>query len=163
MEYILWRLYGSKNVNFLKKMTKYQEFLDKANIISEDLFNDIIKTLPDFNMEDAEMNNLFEYDSQGEIAAEIIATILQKWNYVTCENVNFEQRTFDVCDVNSKEDLEEIKSTFSDWTITNYDECLEELKEMEEDQAKCEKREKLLNYIRNHASIEDLESFVNEL
>lgn len=144
-------------------MTKYQEFLNKANIISEDLFNDIIKTLPDFNMEDAEMDNLFDYNSQDEIAAEIIATILQKWNYVTCENVDFERKIFDVCDVDSREDLEEIKSTFSDWTITNYDECLEEIKEIEEDQAKDEKREGLLNYIRNHASIEDLENFANGL
>lgn len=144
-------------------MTKYQEFLNKANIISEDLFNDIIKTLPDFDMEDAEMDNLFDYNSQDEIAAEIIATILQKWNYATCENVNFERRIFDVCDVDSREDLEEIKSTFSDWTITNYDECLEEIKEIEEDQAKDEKREGLLNYIRNHASIEDLENFANGL
>lgn len=144
-------------------MTKYQEFLDKANIISEDLFNDIIKTLPDFNMEDAEMDNLFDYNSQNEIAAEIIATILQKWNYVTCENVDFERRTFNICDVDSREDLEEIKSTFSCWTITNYDECLEEIKEIEEDLAKYEKREGLLNYIRNHASIKDLESFANGL
>ena len=144
-------------------MTKYQEFLNKANIISEDLFNDIIKTLPDFDMEDAEMDNLFDYNSQDEIAAEIIATILQKWNYATCENVNFERRIFDVCDVDSREDLEEIKSTFSDWTITNYDECLEEIKEIEESQAKDEKREGLLNYIRNHASIEDLENFANGL
>jgi hypothetical protein len=144
-------------------MTKYQEFLNKANIISEDLFNDIIKTLPDFDMEDAEMDNLFDYSSQDEIAAEIIATILQNWNYVTCENVDFERRTFDVCDVDSREDLEEIKSTFSNWTITNYDECLEEIKEIEEDQAKDEKREGLLNYIRNHASIEDLENFANGL
>ena len=144
-------------------MTKYQEFLNKANIISEDLFNDIIKTLPDFNMEDAEMDNLFDYNSQDEIAAEIIATILQDWNYATCENVDFERRIFDVCDVDSREDLEEIKSTFSDWTITNYDECLEEIKEIEEDQAKDEKREGLLNYIRNHASMEDLENFANGL
>ena len=144
-------------------MTKYQEFLNKANIISEDLFNDIIKTLPDFNMEDAEMDNLFDYNSQDEIASEIIATILQKWNYATCENVNFERRIFDVCDVDSREDLEEIKSTFSDWTITNYDECLEEIKEIEESRAKDEKREGLLNYIRNHASIEDLENFANGL
>ena len=144
-------------------MTKYQEFLNKANIISEDLFNDIIKTLPDFDMEDAEMDNLFDYNSQDEIAAEIIATILQNWNYVTCENVDFERRTFDVCDVDSRKDLEEIKSTFSNWTITDYDECLEEIKEIEEDQAKDEKREGLLNYIRNHASIEDLENFANGL
>jgi hypothetical protein len=144
-------------------MTKYQEFLNKANIISEDLFNDIINSLPDFDMEDTEMDNLFDYNSQDEIAAEIIATILQNWNYVTCENVDFERRTFDVCDVDSREDLEEIKSTFSNWTITNYDECLEEIKEIEEDQAKDEKREGLLNYIRNHASIEDLENFANGL
>jgi hypothetical protein len=144
-------------------MTKYQEFLNKANIISEDLFNDIIKTLPDFDMEDAEMDNLLDYNSQDEIASEIIATILQKWNYATCENVDFERRIFDVCDVDSREDLEEIKSTFSNWTITNYDECLEEIKEIEEDQAKDEKREGLLNYIRNHASIEDLENFANGL
>jgi hypothetical protein len=144
-------------------MTKYQEFLNKANIISEDLFNDIIKTLPDFDMEDAEMDNLLDYNSQDEIAAEIIATILQRWNYATCENVDFERRIFDVCDVDSREDLEEIKSTFSNWTITNYDECLEEIKEIEEDQTKDEKREGLLNYIRNHASIEDLENFANGL
>lgn len=144
-------------------MTKYQEFLNKANIISEDSFNDIIETLPDFNMEDAEMDNLFDYNSQDEIAAEIIATILQRWNYTTCEEVDFDKKTFEIVDVESEKDLEEIKNTFSKWSISNYDECLEEIKEIEEDQAKDEKREGLLNYIRNHASVEELEEFVNSL
>ena len=144
-------------------MTKYQEFLNKANIISEDLFNDIIKTLPDFNMEDAEMDNLFDYNSQDEIAAEIIATILQRWNYTTCEEVDFNKKTFEIVDVESEKDLEEIKNTFSKWSISNYDECLEEIREIEANNAKDEKIEKLISFIRNHASVEELEEFVNSL
>ena len=144
-------------------MTKYQEFLNKANIISEDLFNDIIKTLPDFDMEDTEMDNLFDYNSQDEIAAEIIATILQRWNYTTCEEVDFDRKTFEIVDVESEKDLEEIKNTFSKWSISNYDECLEEIREIEANNAKDEKIEKLISFIRNHASVEELEKFVNSL
>ena len=144
-------------------MTKYQEFLNKANIISENLFNDIINSLPDFDMEDTEMDNLFDYNSQDEIAAEIIATILQRWNYTTCEEVDFDRKTFEIVDVESEKDLEEIKNTFSKWSISNYDECLEEIREIEADNAKDEKIEKLISFIRNHASVEELEKFVNSL
>ena len=144
-------------------MTKYQEFLDKANIISEDLFDDIINSLPDFDMEDAEMDNLFDYNSQDEIAAEIIATILQRWNYVTCEEVDFNRKTFEIVDVESEKDLEEIKNTFSKWSISNYNECLEEIKEIEANNAKDEKREKLISFIRNYASVEELEKFADSL
>lgn len=144
-------------------MTKYQEFLNKANIISEDLFDDIINSLPDFNMEDTEMDNLFDYNSQDEIAAEIIATILQRWNYTTCEEVDFDRKTFEIVDVESEKDLEEIKNTFSKWSISNYDECLEEIREIEANNAKDEKIEKLISFIRNHASVEELEKFVNSL
>ena len=144
-------------------MTKYQEFLNKANIISEDLFDDIINSLPDFDMEDTEMDNLFDYNSQDEIASEIIATILQRWNYTTCEEVDFDKKTFEIVDVESEKDLEEIKNTFSKWSISNYDECLEEIREIETNNAKDEKIEKLISFIRNHASVEELEKFVNSL
>ena len=141
-------------------MTKYQEFLDKINIIPEDLFNEIVDSLPDFDIEDTNLDNLYDFGSSDEIAAEIISTILNNWSYVTCEDINFEKRIFDLCDVESKEDLEEIKKHFSKWTISNYDECLEDIEKMEEENKYSEKRDELLDYIRNNTTIEELEEFV---
>jgi len=140
-------------------MTKYQEFLEKANIISEELFNDIIRTLPDVDIEEINFSDIYELDSQDEIASELIATILNKWDWVTCSDVNFEKRTFCVDDVQSEKDLKEIVETFTNWTITNYEEALEWCKENEKSEKEEEEREQILRDLRCNASIEQLREF----
>ena len=144
-------------------MITYKEFLERANIISEELFNDIIRTLPDVDIEEVNFLDIYELDSQDEIASELIATILNKWDCATCSDVNFERRTFCVDDVQSEKDLKEISATFSNWTITNYEEALEWCKENEESEKEDEEREQILRDLRYNTSIEQLREFKNLL
>jgi hypothetical protein len=140
-------------------MITYKEFLEKANIISEELFNDIIRTLPDVDIEEVNFLDIYELDSQDEIASELIATILNKWDCATCSDVNFERRTFCVDDVQSEKDLKEINATLSNWIITNYEEALEWCKENEKSEKEDEEREQILRDLRYNASIEQLREF----
>ena len=144
-------------------MITYEEFLEKANIISEELFNDIVRTLPDIEVENVSFNDIYEFDSQDEIASTIIAAILEKWDWVTCSDVNFEKMTFVLDDVQSEKDLNEIVKTFTNWTITNYEEALEWCKENEKSEREEEEREKILMYLRHNATIEQLREFENNI
>jgi hypothetical protein len=141
-------------------MITYKDLLKKCNVISEEDFNKIIDSLPEFD----DLESIPDLTDFDDVVLVFIEEILSRlFDYVYPDSIDFDNLELELGDVQSVEDLEEIKSTFSNWTITNYDECLEEIKEIEEDQAKDEKREGLLNYIRNHASIEDLENFANGL
>jgi hypothetical protein len=144
-------------------MITYEEFLEKANIIPEDLFNDIVRTLPDVEVEDVSFNDIYEFDSQDEIASTIIAAILEKWDWATCSEVNFEKRTFCLDDVQSEKDLKEIVETFTNWTITNYEDVLEWCKENEKNEKEEEEREKILMHLRHNATIEQLREFENNI
>ena len=143
-------------------MITYKEFLEKANIISEDLFDDIVRTLPDVKIEDISFDDIYEFDSQDEIASTIIAAILNKWDWVTCSDVNFERRTFCLDDVQSEKDLKEIVETFTNWTITNYEDALEWCKENEKNE-KEEEREKILMHLKYNATIEQLRNFEKDV
>ena len=140
-------------------MTKYQEFLNTAGIISEDLFNEIVNSLPEYDSNKVDFSNIYMLDSQDEIASEIIATILLNWSCVTCENVDFERRTFDLVDGSSLEDLEEIKESFSKWTINNYEECKEWFLSEE---ANKEKDVFIHNYDFSNVPLEDLKKFLEK-
>ena len=144
-------------------MITYKEFLEKANIISEDLFNDIVRTLPDVEIEDVSFDDMYEFDSQDEIASTIIAAILNKWDWVTCSDVNFERRTFCLDDVQSEKDLKEIAETFTNWTITNYEDALEWCKENEKNEKEEEEREKILMHLKYNATIEQLRNFEKDV
>ena len=140
-------------------MTKYQEFLNGINVIPEDLFYEVLDSLPEYDSDRADFLNVYDYDSQDEIAAEIIATILLNWNQVTCECVNFEKKTFNLVDVESLKDLREINATFSKWTITNYDECKEVLLSEETNK---EKDVFIHNYDFSNVPLEDLKEFLKK-
>ena len=144
-------------------MITYEEFLNKSNIISEDLFDDIVSTLPNIDIEDVDFSDVYEFDSQDEISSVIISAILAKWDWVTCSDVNFEKRTFYLDDVQSIKDLEEIKETFVNWNITNYEEALEWCKENEKNERENEEREKIIMHLRHNATIEQLRKFEKEV
>lgn len=143
-------------------MTKYQQFLESIGVIPEDSFNEVINSLPevDIDLIDFELD---EADSLDNIAEQIITYILQDWAFVYIENVDFENKTFSLEDVDSLEDLEEIKNTFTKWTITNYDDIVEQLKEEEKESEEDKEFESLLNKIRHKANIEQLKKFINSL
>ena len=146
-------------------MTKYQEFLNNAGIIPEDLFDEIINSLPNIDIADIDFSSdLYELGSCDEISEYIINYKLNDWNYCYLENINFENKTFELYDVESLEDLEEIKNFFSKWTITNYDELKEIITESEEESKKLDKIDKLIQEIRYKCdNIDKLEKFVNSL
>jgi hypothetical protein len=140
-------------------MTKYQEFLNGINVIPEDLFYEVLDSLPEYDSDKIDFLNIYDYTSQDEIAAEIIATILYNWPSVTCECVNFEKKTFDLVDVESLKDLREINATFSKWTITNYDEYKEILLGEETNK---EKDVFIHNYDFSNVPLEDLKKFLEK-
>ena len=140
-------------------MTKYQQFLESIGIIPEDLFNEIIDSLPEVDVDliDFDLNGA---DSLDDVAEQIISYILQDWEYVYVEELDFENKTLTLDDVESLKDLEEIKETFSKWTITNYDDLVEQFEEENEDDKEFES---LINKIRFNATIEQLRKFVDSL
>ena len=144
-------------------MTKYQEFLNSAEIISEELFNNIINSLPECDITDVTFD-AYNLDSLDEISRCIIDSILNRWDYVYVDDLDFENKTFSLNDVESLEDLEEIKNFFSKWTITNYDELKETIIESEEESKKLDKIDELIQKIRCKCNdIDKLEKFVNSL
>ena len=140
-------------------MTKYQQFLESIGVIPEDLFNEVIDSLPetDIDLIDFELD---EADSLNAIANQIITYVLQDWDYVYVENLDFENKTFSLEDVQSLNDLKEIKETFSKWTITNYDDIVKQLTEEDNEDKEFES---LLNIIRYNADIKQLREFANSL
>ena len=143
-------------------MTKYQQFLESIGVIPEDSFNEVINSLPevDIDLIDFELD---EADSLDNIAEQIITYILQDWAFVYIENVDFENKTFSLEDVDSLEDLEEIKNTFTKWTITNYDDIVEQLKEEEKESEEDKEFKSFLNEIRYKANVEQLRKFIDSL
>ena len=118
-------------------MTKYEKFLDKAGVISEESFNEIIDSLPDFDIDDADFSDLYDFSSKNEILESIFSVILNQWNYVYVDNLDFDSKTIELDDVETIEDLEEIKNTLSKWTISNYEDLKESIdKESEENDEK---------------------------
>ena len=145
-------------------MTKYQEFLDSAGIITEDLFNEIVNSFPNIDIVNIDFSDLYNLASCDAISEYIINYKLNDWDYCYSENTNFENKTFELIDVDFLEDLEEIKNFFSKWTITNYDELKKEIIESEEENKKLNKTEKLIQEIRCKCdNIDKLEKFVNSL
>ena len=143
-------------------MTKYQQFLESIGVITEDLFNEVIDSLPEIDI-DLVNFELDEADSLNDIATHIISYILQDWDYAYVDELDFENKTFSLDDVYSLKDLEEIKNTFTKWTITNYNDIVKQLEEEEKESEEDKEFESLLNKIRYKANIEQLKKFIDSL
>lgn len=142
-------------------MTKYQQFLNSAEIISEDLFNDIINSLPECDIECISFDDTTFLNSQDYIAECIISEILDNWRYAFVEDVDFENKTFSLADVDSLEDLEEIKNTFDKWTISNYDELYKSIVSDQEENNEYENKMSLFKSYIDDIPYEDLKKFLN--
>ena len=144
-------------------MTKYQEFLNSARIIPEDLFNEIVNSLPNIDIADIDFSDLYELDSCDEISEYIINYKLNDWNYCYSENTNFENKTFELNDVEFSEDLEEIKNFFNKWTIANYEELKRDIEEKEKECEEEKTFDKLIDIIESKANLVQLQKFVSKL
>lgn len=143
-------------------MTKYQEFLNSIKVISEDLFNEILDSLPEVEINTISFD---DYDfSQDSIATSIINSILcDRWEYCFVDEMDSENKIFYLSDVDSEKDLIEIKETFDTWTIGNYNELLENFKKEEYLQQKHKQKHKLLDIICEKATVDQLKNFVKTL
>lgn len=158
----LWQ----KECKFFKNMkTKYQQYLEKCEIVDEDSFNKVINSFPEFDMENVDIEAVIDTD---ELCKAIINSILNDWRYAYCDEANFNSKTFDLEDVESLGDLEEINKYFlekSNWTIQNYRELKEGLEEkIKTDKEKKIKKEieRLLNIIKYNATTEELAQIIEE-
>lgn len=145
-------------------MTKYQQFLEKLFIISEDQFDEIVKEFPDIDISLLELNS-YDDNNVDDVARAFIEVILRDYDYAYPEDLDFEARTISIEDVESLEDLESIKQKLSNWNITNYSELKEYLLQEEEENKKDVEHQKKMNLITDtidNIPIEDLKEFIEK-
>ena len=142
-------------------MSKYQLFLEQIEVIPEDLFMDVINSFPEFDVEEVDFD---EYDSQDGIAKSIFEYFLGTWSYAFADYINFENKEFELMDVDNLRDLEEIRKTFPKWSIVNYDDIKgtleEEEKEREKESEFCKKMT-LFTKLAKKISLEQVENIVS--
>ena len=73
-------------------MTKYQQFLEKLFIISEDQFDEIVKEFPDIDISLLELNS-YEDNTVDDVARAFIEVILRDYDYAYPDELDFEART----------------------------------------------------------------------
>lgn len=129
---------------------KYQEFLKKLNIVQEEEFNEVIETLPEFNMEAINIDWYGDIEDQQTLAEAIITEIIENNWDAEIDYINWSYKTFELIECGSIEDLKEIADAFTNWTIENYSEIEEELKE----------RDKILP---KTCALENLKSILNKI
>jgi len=147
-------------------MITYKEFLGQFGIINEEDFNNIIKSLPD-NGEGIEVGDTDLYISDlndvDEVCKQLLNLYLQEFACAYIEDVNYSKGTILLFDVTSLEDLKAIRELFSNWTIENYDEIVENIKELEADKIEskifCDKI-KLIRPLLNTLSFEEVKNIV---
>jgi len=139
-------------------MTKYQEFLEQQHVISEEKFNNVLKSLP--KVEQFSQWDLYSLDDEDEIAKNVIDDVLNEiTEYAYADSANYTYRIFYLEDISSLEELERVKKYFDNWTISNYDEIKKDIEE-EKDSKEIEQ---LLYNIKNKANLEQLREFVKTL
>ena len=141
---------------------KYQLFLEQIEVIPEDLFMDVVNSFPEFNIEEVDFD---ECDSQDYIAKSILDYLLADgWSYAFADYINFENKEFEVLDVDSLEDLEEIRENFPKWSIVNYDDIKDTLEKEEKEKEKeneFRKKMTLFTELAEKISLEQVENIVN--
>lgn len=148
-------------------MITYQEFLDEFIINSRE-FDEIIDLFPEVNDED--VHTLFHCLHGNDLS--------DKW-YVCKGFIDFFSYKFDVdiCDFDLTnkqlclnpyrtyilDNLYKFKNELNKWDIINFDNEVDAITGEEERDRELGHRRKLINNIRNNASIEQLEEFVKTL
>ena len=156
----LWQ----KECIFFKIMTeKYKEYLTAIEIISEEDFNEVIESLPEVKINFSEVYFSDYIQSKDSLACDLINYILDGAYLNEC---NFKDKIISIENVDTTEDLEKIKNLFSNWTISNYEELLKDLKESENDGYESDLRNMIdskLCYINDVCKLKDVLGYVNNI
>lgn len=140
---------------------EYNKFLESLGIMPESNFVEVMELFPNI---DIDFDSLFiEHDvTQEGLACAIFEKVLEQWDYVYIDEVDWENKTIYLWDVQSMLDLKEIQETFPLWTIGNYEETVKNIKENEEDEKASTvalQKEQLFNKLKK-LSVEELETIV---
>lgn len=146
-------------------MITYKDFLSINEIVSEEDFNKVLESFSDIDI-NPEFTSFDDIYTQDDIATGLInGFISENYLYAYADDVNFENKTFEICDVDNINDLEEIKESFTNWTIRNFDEVkndlIEEEKERNEDSKYLQKMNLIYNVI-DKIPVEDLKNFISK-
>lgn len=136
-------------------MSKYQEFLDYIGILSEEEFNKIVESLPEFNLQ--ELDFVAESYSSDDVVEAIMDYLMKSYDYAFIEYADFDNKSFILNGVKTLDELESIKNLFKGWKIENYEEVLDDIKENEE----YRNKENLLNKLSSICTTEKLEEIVS--
>ena len=142
-------------------MTKYQQFLEKIYVISEDQFDEIVKEFPDIDISLLELSS-YDDSTVDDVARAFVEVILRDYDYAYPNELDFESRTISLEDVESLEDLESIKQRLSNWNITNYAELREYLLQEDKENTEHQKKMNLIINTIDNIPIEDLKEFVSK-
>lgn len=140
-------------------MITYNEFLEKCNVISEEDFNRLIFSLPQYDYSNFNSPDITDID---DVATAFIECVLNNFDWAYVDEIDVNSLELKLGDIRSIEDLEEIKELFFKWTIINYDDLKSELEEEEEESRKETQFDIYMSIIRNKASLEDLEKIIKE-
>ena len=147
-------------------MITYKEFLGQFGIINEEDFNNIIKSLPD-NGEGIEVGDTDLYindlNDVDEVCKQLLNLYLGDFDGAYIGDVNYSKETILLLDVESLKDLETIRELFSNWTIENYDELVEDIKELEANKPEVEilcDKIRLIRPLLNNLSLEEVKNIV---
>lgn len=140
----------------------YKQFLAGLNILSEDEFKEVLEQFPGIEIDFSTLRP--EYNvTQEELAFYIFENVVfNRWNGIFVEDTYWDNKLVILWDVQSIQDLEEIKATFPMWTIENYNEIIENIKEKEKESKESQNRlqkDKLLNCLKQ-LSCEQLEKII---
>lgn len=147
-------------------MTKYQKFLEQLGVISEENFNKIAECFPQVSIDSldfSEIDTYYDMDNTDAIAKVFITVLLNAYEWVYVEDIDFNTKTMSLWDVRSLEDLEKIKEEFSEWTIENEEELKEEILESEKEEKMSAKRAIKIGVIEDvidNIPLEELKEFV---
>lgn len=143
----------------------YINYLETFGIFSENEFKKIIDSLPEFDYEHIDWPT---YDSVDEFTEELINIISKdicSSSYPYIENLNYETKSFEIYDVESLEDLEKIKNSFIGWEIVNYNDLIDAIKELEEENKEDDERERKYTFFRqivDNITLEELQSIYDK-
>lgn len=143
----------------------YKEYLTAIEIISEEDFNEVIESLPKVKINFDEVYFSDYTQDKNSLAYDLINYILDSYGAYLNE-CNFEDKIINIEDVDTVEDLEEIKNLFSHWTISNYEGLLKDLKESENDGYKSDLRNMIdskLCYVDDVCKLKDILGYVNDI